>query len=189
MLIRLFSLFFLVVAFASQGFAQSADPKPLFEQLGTANFNQAADVIAQIGATGDPRVVPALEALSEGDLYIRKSDKLVFIAKPAGSQLSLVDPLTGEEAGEVAKSAVTKIRVNNNLRRSIRAALGGLTLMSPDRGARLQAATSILGAPSAENLDLLETALAQETDGEVRERMEEARAVSLLSSDRAVDEK
>ncbi|MBB4346925.1 urea ABC transporter permease subunit UrtB [Aliirhizobium cellulosilyticum] len=189
MLIRFITLIFLVLASAATSFAQGSDPKPLFDQLADANFNQAETLVGQIAATGDPRVVPALNAFSEGDLYFRKSDKAVFSAKSAGSQLELIDPVTGESAGHVAKGAVTKIKVNNNLRRAIRAALGGLTLMSPDRGARLSAADAILRSPSAEALELVEAALAKETDTEVKARMEEARAVSLLSSDRSIDEK
>lgn len=169
--------------------AQGADPRPLFNQLADANFNAAEKLVGEIAATGDPRVVPALEAFASGDLYFRKADKVVFIGKEQGSQLALTDPVSAEAAGEVAKGAVTKVRVNNNLRRAIRAALGGLTLMSPDRGARLSAADAILRSPSAETLELVEAALAKETDSEVKARMEEARAVSLLSSDRSIDEK
>jgi urea transport system permease protein len=189
MLIRLFTLLFLILASSAPSFAQGADPKPLFDQLADANFNQAETLVGQIATTGDPRVVPALEAFAEGDLYFRKSDKAVFAGKAAGAQIELIDPVTGTSAGQVAKGAVTKIRVNNNLRRAIRAALGGLTLMSPDRGTRLSAADSILRSPSAEALELVEAALAKETDAEVKARMEEARAVSLLSSDRSVDDK
>ena len=189
MLIRFITLIFLVLASAVTSVAQGTDPKPLFDQLADANFNEAEKLVSEIAATGDPRVVPALNAFSEGDLYFRKSDRVVFSAKAAGSQLELIDPVTGESAGQVAKGAVTKIKVNNNLRRAIRAALGGLTLMSPDRGARLSAADAILRSPSAEALELVEAALAKETDSEVKARMEEARAVSLLSSDRSIDEK
>ncbi|MGE7367835.1 urea ABC transporter permease subunit UrtB [Neorhizobium sp. NPDC001467] len=181
--------FVLALAFSAQSFAQAVDPKPLFNQLADANFNEAEKLVAEIAATGDTRVVPALNAFAEGDLYFRKSDKAVFAAKAAGSQLDLIDPVTGENGGQVAKGAVTKIKVNNNLRRAIRAALGGLTLMSPDRGARLSAADAILRSPSAEALELVEAALAKETDAQVKARMEEARAVSLLSSDRSIDEK
>ncbi|OHV85078.1 urea ABC transporter permease subunit UrtB [Rhizobium sp. LCM 4573] len=188
MLIRFFSLVFLLLSLAAPSLAQS-DPKPLIDALGKADFKQAEALIGQIAATGDPRVVPALEAFAEGDLYVRKSDNLVFIAKPAGAQFTLVDPMTSEEAGQVAKAAVTKIRVNNNLRRVIRSALGGLTLLSPDRAVRLSAADAVLRSPSPENLELVEAALAKETDAEVKTRMEEARAVSLLSSDRSVEEK
>ena len=84
---------------------------------------------------------------------------------------------------------MSKIRVNNNLRRVIRSALGGLTLLSPDRNTRLQAASAVLASPSAENLDLVEAALERETDPEVKARMVEARAVSLLSSDRPPEAK
>ncbi|MBO3761267.1 urea ABC transporter permease subunit UrtB [Ciceribacter sp. L1K22] len=189
MLIRFFTLFFLFLSLAAPSLAQSADPKSLIDQLAKANFKQAEDLLMQIAATGDTRVVPALEAFAEGDLYFRKSDNVVFIAKPAGSKLSLIDPLTGEGVAEVAKSAVTKIKVNNNLRRAIRSALGGLTLLSPDRAIRLQAAQQVLQSPSAENLDLVEAALAKETDAEVKARMEEARAVSLLTSDRPIEDK
>lgn len=179
----------LAFAFVAPTLAQGIDPKPLFNQLADANFNDAEKLVGQIATTGDTRVVPALNAFAEGDLYFRKSDKAVFAAKTAGSQLELIDPVTGTGAGQVAKGAVTKIKVNNNLRRAIRAALGGLTLMSPDRGTRLSAADAILRSPSAEALELVEAALAKETDGEVKARMEEARAVSLLSSDRTIDEK
>src|SRR5262249_29733553 len=131
----------------------------------------------------------ALQAFSDGDLYFRKSDNLVFIGKAAGNNFDLADPVTGASAGQAAKNAVTKIRINNNLRRVIRSAMGGLTLMSPDKAVRLQAADAVFRSPSGENLELVEAALAKETDKQVKARMEEARAVSLLSSDRSIDDK
>ncbi|MDO6964520.1 urea ABC transporter permease subunit UrtB [Rhizobium alvei] len=145
--------------------------------------------IEALAATGDPAVVPLLEALAEGNLYFRKSDNFVFLTKASGSNLSLVDPVSGETVGEEAKGALSKIKVNNNLRRTIRSLLGGLTLLSPDRTVRLSAADAVLKSPSAENLGLLETAIAKETDTVVRMRMETARAVSILGSDRIIDEK
>ncbi|CCF20943.1 Putative Branched-chain amino acid ABC transporter (permease protein) [Pseudorhizobium banfieldiae] len=189
MFIRYLGTIFLIFSLAASAFAQSADPKPLLDQLSKANFKQAEELIAQIAATGDARVVPALEAFAEGDLYARKSDGVVFMTRAAGSKLELLDPLTGESAGEVPKTAVSKVKVNNNLRRSIRTALSSLTLMSPNPEARLQAANTMLAAPSEDNLELIETALAKETDGEVRARMEEARAVSLLNSGRSIEAK
>jgi urea transport system permease protein len=179
----------MILAFSAPAFAQGGDPKPMFDALAKADFSEAETLIGQIATTGDTRVVPGLQAFSDGDLYFRKADNIVFIGKSAGSGYELVDPVTGASAGQVAKNAVTKIKINNSLRRVIRSAMGGLTLMSPDKGTRLQAASSILASPSAENLDLVEAALAKETDAEVKARMEQARAVSLLSSDRSIDEK
>ncbi|MGN7293833.1 urea ABC transporter permease subunit UrtB [Rhizobium sp. SAFR-030] len=188
MLIRFITLVFLLLSIAAPASAQS-DPKALIDGLGKADFKQAEDLIGQLAASGDARVVPALEAFGEGDLYTRKSDGAVFITRPAGANLALVDPLSGETVGEAPKGAVTKIRVNNSLRRVVRSALGGLTLLSPDRAVRLQAADAVLRSPSAENLELVEAALAKETDREVKARMEEARAASVLSSDRSVEDK
>ncbi|CDZ34812.1 Urea ABC transporter, permease protein UrtB [Neorhizobium galegae bv. officinalis] len=179
----------LMFSFAAPSFAQQTDPRPLIDALSKADFGEAEKLIGQLAATGDARLVPALNAFSEGDLYFRKSDNLVFIGKAAGSNYELTDPVTGASAGQAAKNAVTKIKINNSLRRVIRSAMGGLTLLSPDRGVRLQAADAVLRSPSAENLELLETAISKETDAEVKARMVEARAVSLLSSDRSIDEK
>ena len=70
--------------------------------------------------------MPLLESLSDGDLYARKSDSSVFLTEKAGSDLKLIDPLTGEAVGQESKSNLSKIKVNNALRRTIRTALGGL---------------------------------------------------------------
>ncbi|OJT96124.1 MAG: urea ABC transporter permease subunit UrtB [Rhizobium sp. 63-7] len=188
MLIRFISLFFLFIFAAAPSMAQD-DARALFDALGKANFKQAEDLVGQIAATGDPKVVPALEAFADGNLYVRKSDGAVFIGSVAGSNLALTDALTGEKAGEEAKGALAKVKVNNGLRRAIRSALGGLTLLSPDKAIRMQAAQSILKSPSADSLELVETALSNETDTAVKAALEEARAASLLTSDRPIEER
>ncbi|WP_197434646.1 urea ABC transporter permease subunit UrtB [Agrobacterium vitis] len=165
------------------------DPASLIKALGTANFTDAEKIVGDLGRTGDLKVVPALEALSGGDLYLRKADGNVFIAKPAGSQLTLVDPLSGAEVGKEAKSGLVKIKINNGLRRAIRAAQGGLTLLSPDRRVRLAAADALLKAPSEDNLELLDTALAKEQDGAVKTLLAQARAVSVITSNHTLEEK
>lgn len=185
---RLFTLTLLLMSLAAPSFAQS-DPKALFNALGKADFKQTEELIGQLAATGDPRIVPALEAFAEGELYVRKSDSAVFITKAAGANVALIDPVTGAAAGEVPKAQLNKLKINNTLRRVIRSALGGLTLLSPDKSVRMAAADAVLKSPSAENLELVEAALAKETDAAVKVRMEEARAASVLISDRAIDQK
>jgi urea transport system permease protein len=184
----LLALSMVVALLGSVGYAAD-DLKAKIDELATTKLPQMAEKVEALAAMGDPRVVPVLRALGEGELYFRKSDNMVFMTKPAGASLSLIDPITGDTVGEEAKGALTKIRVNNNLRRTIRSALGGLTLLSDDRNVRLQAADAVLKAPSAENLGLLDAAIAKETDPVVKARMETARAVSILISDRADAEK
>ena len=184
------ALWLCLLSLTSAGGANAADdPAALIKALGTASFSEAEEIIATLGRSGDPRVVPALKALYGGDLYLRKADQNVFIARKSGADLMLIEPLSGEEIGEEKKRALSKIKVNNGLRRAISAAEGTLTLMSPDRGARLQAARAILNAPSEDNLDLLDEALSKETDSEVKLLLTQAHAVSLLSSSRPPEEK
>ncbi|MCD2181382.1 urea ABC transporter permease subunit UrtB [Rhizobium sp. GN54] len=184
----LVTLCLLITVFATDLRAQE-DLRTMIDALGEGSFAKTIEQVEALARTGDPKIVPALEALAAGDLYLRKSDRQVFLTKPAGGSLTLVDPLTGAEAGTESAGALTKIRVNNSLRRAVRSALGGLTLMSPDAGVRLQAAQTMLRTPSADALEQVEAALAAETDARVKPVLERARAAALLVSDRPDDEK
>ncbi|NTJ07989.1 urea ABC transporter permease subunit UrtB [Rhizobium lusitanum] len=189
MALALVACFCLVLALTATSLRAQEDAHGLINSLGQANFQQAAAIVQNLAKTGDPKVVPALQAFSDGDLYIRKSDNQVFIAKSSGDAMALVDPLTGQAAGQEAQDNLGKIKINNSLRRAVRAALGSLTLMSPDRGVRLEAAQSVLKSPSADSLEAVETALQNEKDAEIRVALERARAVAVLSSDRPVEDK
>lgn len=157
--------------------------RPLVNELAKGKFAETEKQIAALVATGDPAVAPALEALSGGDLYFRKSDGAVFIAEKAGKTFNLTDPLTLEAAGEAGRREVKKIKVNNKLRRVIRSALGVLTLMAPDPKVRLAAAEAIFKAKAPEKIEALDAALAAETEERVLQVMRQAHAAAVLYSD------
>ncbi|SHM96573.1 urea ABC transporter permease subunit UrtB [Roseibium suaedae] len=157
--------------------------RPLVNALAEGKFKETEQQVADLAATGNPAVAPLLEALGNGDLQFRKSDKAVFITRSAGKGYQLIDPLTHEVAGEASRSEVTKIKVNNGLRRSIRAALGSLTLMAKDPDVRKTAAAAIFKAKDPEAIESLDTAIAKESDDDVRLVMEQARAAAVLNSD------
>ncbi len=61
---------------AAPALAQS-DPealRPLINDLAKGKYSETEKQIGALVATGDPQVAPALEALSDGDLYVRKAD-------------------------------------------------------------------------------------------------------------------
>ena len=151
---RLFCMALIVLSVGStfgEASAQPADLPALVAALADGKFDDREKAIAALAATGDPAVVPALNALAEGDLYVRKSDGAVVIAhKASGRDYQAGDPLTGADLGTVNKRELDKIKVNNGLRRTIRTALAGLTLMNPDRMVRLTAADGIFKAGSAD---------------------------------------
>jgi len=174
----------LVLLLSLGGPAIAADPgiEADIAALAAGGFSDKAAVVERLAASGDPRVVPALEALLEGDLYTRKSDGKVVIGERAGKVLVLSDPLTLTEVEQAPKRSVKKIRINNMLRGAVRAALGGLTLLGPDPAGRIEAADAVFKGRTVEMVPLLETALAQETDETVRERMLRALAAVQVST-------
>ena len=188
------TLFILLAALAAPGgtaLSQEVDPalRELVNALAKGSFSDTEKQIGRLAETGDPLVVKALEALSEGDLYVRKSDALVVIGKRSGGAYALADPLTGADLGALSGSALDKIRVNNRLRRSIRAALGGLTLRAADPAIRAQAAEAIFKARDADAIPALDAAISAEADPSVARLMREARAAAILDSDRSLDDK
>ncbi|WP_028004251.1 urea ABC transporter permease subunit UrtB [Sinorhizobium meliloti] len=179
---------FLFVATAP-GLRAEEGLRDLVNALGEAKLSEMDEHIAALAKTGKAEVVAILEALGEGELYARKADGQVLLTKESGSNLTLTDPISGDSAGEAPKAALSKIRVNNSVRRAVRTALGSLTLLSPDRNQRLRAAQSVLQSPDADALGVIENALAAERDGAVRAVLDQARATMLLLSDRPVEEK
>jgi urea transport system permease protein len=174
----------LLPALAAPVAAQS-DPdtlRQLVNALAKGKYAETEQQIEALVATGDPIVAPALEALGAGNLYFRKSDGAVFITQKSGKSFALTDPLTLEAAGEAGKREVKKIKVNNKLRRVVRAALGSLTLMAPDPEVRKAAATAMFKARKPDGIEALDSALAVETENDVRLIMEQARAAAVLNS-------
>ena len=114
--------------------AAAADLKPLVDALGKGGYEDTVKHVGELAATGDPAAAPVLDALAAGDLYVRKADGAVVIARKAGDGFALTDPVTTADAGSVPADQLDKIKINNKLRGVIRAALGSLTLMSPECG-------------------------------------------------------
>jgi urea transport system permease protein len=159
------------------------DLRPLIQALAVGSFDDKAEAIEALAATGDPTVAPVLDALAEGDLYTRKSDDLVVLGEKVKREVTLIDPLSGEELETVKSRAASKIRVNNRLRRQIAGALGSLTLMSPDRGTRLSAARAVFERSDPELLESVQTALEAEQDGEIETVLRQAHAAMILETE------
>lgn len=154
--------------------------RPLVQALADGKFDDKVEAIQNLVATGDAAAATILEAMAEGLLYQRKSDDLVVIARKKKRELTLFDPLTGEELETVKSRAASKIKVNNRLRRQIAGSLGSLTLMSPDRGIRQQAARALFDRADPEQLKSVTNALEAEQDTEIATLLRQAQAVMTL---------
>jgi urea transport system permease protein len=142
------------------------------------NFNAQAEAVERLGSLGDPRAIPVLRALADGRLLRRADGSLVL-----REGTTLTEAATGT-AAEAATPEPQRININNRVRVALRGALGRLQIVSPDPAERLAAADSVFRTRSAENVPLLEAALARETVPRIRDRMALALAASrLVSSD------
>jgi urea transport system permease protein len=167
----------LALFFAPTAYAQDAvDVGASVAAMADANLRELEAIVETLAATGDPAVVPALTALGEGELYLDETSGRVVIQR--GS--AVTDPVSGEAVELGADADLSRIRVNNGLRRDIAAALSGMTLMSDNPATRLSAANGFLANPDPANLPLLDEAIAAETDTNVLRAMQAARAVTLL---------
>ena len=169
--------------------ALAADLQALVANLTTGGFGDRETAIAALAASGDARAAPVLEALGAGQLYVRSSDKVIVIGKGSGANVALVEAVSGKDAGTAAESALERVRVNNRLRGVIEAAVGSLTLMSPDVRVRRGAADSLLKRPDPAALGPLDAAIAAEKDARVKQAFQEARAAVVLASDASGQQK
>ncbi|TMJ04808.1 MAG: urea ABC transporter permease subunit UrtB [Alphaproteobacteria bacterium] len=137
------------------------------------SYNDTDSAIGAVAASGNPLALDVIQALQDGRLLF-SGDK-VFIKDKAGATL---DAATGKPAAAPADAA--NVRLNNRLRRSVEAALGGLTLMSNDPARRYEAAQAVFKSRDANALATLDAALARETDTRVKRALSEARAAVIL---------
>ena len=139
--------------------------------------------INTVAVCGDPRAVDVLTALQQERLLFQANPKGIYIKGETGA-LSLA--ATGQKA-DVDAAALKPVRLKNSLRRTIEAALGGLTLMSKDPAKRFDAAQAVFKSRDASALPALETAIAKETDAHITTALKEAQAAILLQKSDAAD--
>nr|WP_262296696.1 urea ABC transporter permease subunit UrtB [Microvirga sp. HBU67692] len=136
-----------------------------------------ADTEAAIGAvagSGHAQALNLVEALRDGRLMVGAGQ--VYIRDAAGQ---FVEAATGRSME--APVGAKPVRVNNRVRRAVEAALGSMTLLSPDAGIRLDAARAVFRSRDAAALPTLEKAIGQESDAAVKGALESARAAVLLA--------
>ena len=119
---------------------------------------------------------PIISALQEGRLIADPESKKVFIKQADGK---IIDAATGAAVDKLPDGAA-EVRLNNRLRRTVDAALGSLTLASPDPAKRIAAAQSVFKSHDETALPAVEDALAKETNKDAKAAFTEARAAILL---------
>jgi urea transport system permease protein len=149
------------------------------------DFSETSTGINDVAASGDQRAETIIRALQDGRLMFSAERKAVYIKDESGK---LTDAATGTAIAGEAPADVDTVRLNNRLRGALEAAVGGLTLLASDPGARYDAAQAVFKSRRASALATLETAIAKEQDPKIKRAMSEARAAIILSGDNASEE-
>ncbi len=127
------------------------------------DFSETDAGIGAVAESGDPRAAAIIEALQDGRLLFSAEQKKVFYKDADGK---LIDAATGAAVTGAPPGDLETVRINNRLRRSIDAAIGGLTLLSPDPGKRYDAAQAVFKSREQNALPALEAAIAKESDSQ-----------------------
>ncbi len=148
------------------------------------SYSDTASAVEAIAQSGNPRAYPIIEALQDGRLlYSADSED-----GDRQGQVRRADRRCERRRRLAAAPADLKaVRLNNRLRRAVDAAVGALTLMSPDPARRREAADAVFKSRDAATLPNIKIALDKETDPAIRAALEQARAAVLLVKPDASD--
>ena len=169
----------LVLSLFLIAFALPAGASPFSDavaKFANDDFSDTEEAIGVVASSGNPLAYPILSALQDSRLMADPDSKRVYVSGTDGKS---IDATTGEVVASVPDSA-SAVRLNNRLRRSVDAALGSLTLLSPDLATRIQAAQTVFKSHKESALPAVENALAKETEGGAKTALREARAAILL---------
>jgi len=175
-LLGVMALMFSLSVTAESGFQNAV------QALNAKNFSAKGGAIKTLVELGDPRSKAVLEAMLNGKLYYRKSDKKVVIAEKTENGYQIIDPLDGGEIGDVGRREVKKIGVNNRLRSQLRAALALLNLKNPDADIRLTSVKAMYGSIDAAGAGLLTKIIELDSDKRVVQAAQTAIALYELQN-------
>ena len=193
----------LLPGLAAPAVAQSAKPSPeiathIADVASADSAVQEAAAVA-LGKTGDRKILPLLEALREGSVYVRslpggKKETVIVGDKVSEGDKTLVplftaygrEPITGSDGKPLLAdlSTLGEVSTGRSLRIAMRPLIDAFSgqndLTNPDPAVRRAAATKMAYTGDTATLKLLQDALPKETDRWVRFALEEGAALILL---------
>jgi urea transport system permease protein len=146
------------------------------------SLHDTGEAINKVAESGNPLAEAVLKAARDRRLMYSAETKQVFIQVKDDK---LIDAVTGKPFNGTPPDDLDNVIVNNRLRNVISAALGGLTLMSPNADARYKAAQAVFKSRDLSALPALDKALAKETDPRVKAAFQQARAAIILTDPKA----
>jgi urea transport system permease protein len=159
-----------------------SDLRQLSQQLVGAKLKTLPSIVDQFEAGGD-KVIPLLDAMLNGRLFVRKSDKLIVIGeRQQAGDYTLIDALSAESMASSSKKQLKKVKVNNRIRVQLRDVISRITLYSKNRDIRKSAVKNMLNKMSDRNIAMLTQAKEVETDADIMALIQLALAINTLKT-------
>lgn len=154
--------------------AGSAWATPDLQPFAGTSYGEIQRGVEALGTSGDPRALAVLQAMKDGNLVVAP-DGNVLIRDG--------DALTDAATGSATTATTTRpVRLNNNVRRAIDAAIGALRLFAPDPALRAAAAEAVFHSRDPADGPALDRAIDSEQDPDIRRTMQQARAAITLAA-------
>lgn len=151
-------------------------------QLCTGENDIKIEAINKLVESGDPAVLPVLQALADGTLSVTADGKQAIIITDSAAKDAFTLKLLA-----AAPPDAEKVVINNQIRITLDNALAALKLNSPGMADRLAAAEELQRQANAELLPLIDKAIAKEREPEVQKALHLAQAcIHLKNSDPAL---
>lgn len=161
--------------------------EPSFTQalkaLQTKSYKNKEKAIEQLVLSKDKKVQSILEAMLNARLFYTKADKTTVIGIKNKDGFAITSVIDQKDLGTVSKSKLKKIKVNNKLRRILRANIAALSLTDPSPKARLSAVKQMYGKLNASGIALIKEHLETEKDDKVIAEINTLLSINKLDSD------
>lgn len=179
--VRILACWLLVLCCHAEDFAGLA------KNLNAESFSEKSAAATALYQLDDPRVLPTLKAMQEGNLYWLPTSSQLVIGKEVGDKIDAQECIELKPLGLLEKTQLEKIKINNSLRRELRGLVAGLELSAKDPAIRESSARNLIKNPDESLRMPLVTALSQERNASIKEIMQVALAsIDMGSSDAAL---
>ena len=177
----MFAILRCFAAFALSGLAWSAcalAPETLHD-LALGDNDAKAKAIGIAAASGDISSLPLLQSLLDGEVQTVGDEQILLVKGETG-----IDLVTGKAIAPVPENR-DDVVINNRIRKDLRTAIAALKLTAPERAIRLAAAKELQTGADEDLLSVIGSALAKESDTEIRNLLSLTRAsIQLTSTDK-----
>jgi urea transport system permease protein len=148
--------------------------------LALGDNDAKSKAIGIAAASGDIAALPILQSLLDGEVQT-VGDSQVLLVKGD----TVTDLATGNAVTPIPENRDDVI-INNRIRKDLRTAIAALKLTSTERAVRLAAAKELQTGADEDLLPVIGTALAKESDAEIKGLLELTQAsVQLMSADKS----